>query len=255
MVSKYAELSFRGHVAQLTLNRPPLNVMNLEMIQEINTALAHLLAEDRCQAVLLRGAGKAFSAGVDVADHVPERTELMIQTFHRTFHLLNEFDVPTIASVHGMALGGGFELATFCDFVIASREAKLGLPEIKVGVFPPVACAILTRLCNPRRALELILTGESISGEEAERIGLVNRAVESAELDIQTWAFLDRILVNSNAVVKMARKAIRASRGKPFAGKLDAIEDIYLNELMKLEDAQEGLNAFMEKRPPAWKNR
>jgi len=254
-LSNFIELSFRDRVAQVTLNRPPLNVMNVEMIQELNTTLAHLLSDDKCRALILTGAGKAFSAGVDVADHTPERTEVMIHSFHRTFHLLNEFDVPTVAAVHGMALGGGCELATFCDFVIASRDAKLGQPEIKVGVFPPVACAILTRLCSPRRALELILTGDIIGGEEAERIGLINRAVEPAALETETWAFLDRILSNSSAVVRLARKAVRASRGKPFAGKLDVIEDIYLNELMKLEDAQEGLKAFLEKRAPVWKNK
>lgn len=251
----FIEFDRRAPVARIKLNRPPHNLMNIVMISELNTALTNLLSEANCRALVISGANEAFSAGLDLADHTPEKVDTLIKTFHRTFHILNEFEIPTLAVVDGPALGGGCEVASFCDFVIASREATFGQPEIKMGVFPPVACATLSRICGPRRALELILTGDVLSAEEAKQIGLITKIVDRDQLNDETSRFLDRILVNSSAVVRMARKAVRASRGIPFAGKLDTAEGIYLHELLKLQDAHEGLSAHLEKRKPVWKNK
>lgn len=249
------QLHLTTRVARITLHRPSHNLLNIPMITELNTALANLLSEAKCQALVITGSDGVFSTGLDLTDHTPDKVHLLLKTFHRTFHILNEFEVPTVAAVDGPAHGGGCELASFCDFVIATHHATFGQPEIKMGLFPPVACAILSRLCGPRRALELILSGDIIGAEEAERIGLITKIVDRERLEIETQRFLDRILAHSSAVIRTARKAVRASRGIPFAGKLETAEDIYLHELMKLEDAQEGLTASLENRPPHWKNK
>lgn len=251
----FIEFERSALIARIKLNRPPHNLMNIILISELNTALTNLLSESDCRALVLSGANGAFSAGIDLTDHTPDKVGLLIKVFHRTFHILNEFEVPTIAVVEGPALGGGCELASFCDFVLASEDATFGQPEITMGLFPPVACAILSRICGPRRALELILTGDVLSAEEAERIGFITKIVNRDQIEEETKRFLDRILANSSAVVRMARKAVRASRGISFAGKLDTAEEIYLHELLKLQDAQEGLSAHLEKRKPVWKNK
>lgn len=252
---QFIKLIDAGNTVSLVLNRPPLNVMNIPMMQEMNAAFSALLHHPNAKVLLIKAEGKAFSAGVDVADHTADKVNEMISEFHRIFHLLHEFKIPTIAVVDGAALGGGCELAIYCDMVAASERAKFGQPEIKVGVFPPVAAAIFPRLVNRNRALELLLSGETISATEAERIGLINRVFPLEGFEAQVDAFVSRFTSQSKTTLEFTKRAVDAGLYRPCMEAMRRAEEIYLNEMMKTEDAHEGLKAFMEKRQPVWKNK
>jgi cyclohexa-1,5-dienecarbonyl-CoA hydratase len=259
MEYKHIVFGRRDGVARITLNRPPVNVLNIEMMGEINRALESLM-DDRAVKVLVFEAAensKLFSAGVDVAEHIAERVKEMIETFHRIFRLLDQLEIPTVAVVNGAALGGGCELALFCDLVIASEKASFGQPEIQVGVFPPIAAVALPAISGSKRAFEAVLTGDRVSAADAERLGWVNRVVPPEELRATADAVVGKLANLSGAVLRLAKRAVRegiAHTGH-FADGLAAVEAVYLGPLMATEDAQEGLAAFMEKRPPVWKDR
>jgi cyclohexa-1,5-dienecarbonyl-CoA hydratase len=242
-------------VARLTLNRPPLNVLNIAMMREINAALEGLGAAPSVKVLVLEAVegSKAFSAGVDVADHTADKVEEMIEVFHRIFRQLDELEVPTVAVVGGAALGGGCELALFCDMVIASEKASFGQPEIQVGVFPPIAAVALPHIIGPKKALEMVLIGDRIRAAEAERLGLVNKVVPPEELRAAADEFVDKLTKLSGAVLRLTKRAVRLGSVGPFAEGLAAVEELYLGPLMATEDAHEGLAAFMEKRAPVWK--
>lgn len=238
-------------VTRVTMSKPPLNVLDIAMMEELNAALKPLKSDEATKVVVLAAAGKAFSAGVDIADHTPERVESMIDTFHAIFRTLWSLDQPVVAAVQGAALGGGCELAIACDFIVASEKAKFGQPEIKVGVFAPIATLVLPRLIGRMKANELLLTGDPIDAREAERIGLVNQVAPVESFDAAVQSFVSRLTLLSGAVLRHAKRAIALG----VEGGLTEIERYYLNELMQAEDALEGLNAFMEKRPPVWKEK
>ncbi|MCL2346178.1 MAG: enoyl-CoA hydratase-related protein [Desulfobulbus sp.] len=240
-------------LATLAINRPPFNVLDIPTMAEINTALDLCSSDLSVRLLVITGVGeKTFSAGVEVADHTPDKVDAMIATFHGIFRRLDRLKVPSIAAVNGAALGGGLELAIACDLIIAASGAKLGQPEIKLAVFPPIAAVLLPRLVGPARAMEIILGGENFTAEEGKAMGLVNRVFprESFASDLQ--AFLKPYLALSGAALRSARHAIRETVGKPFAAALERAENIYLQELMVTADAKEGLAAFMEKRPAKW---
>jgi cyclohexa-1,5-dienecarbonyl-CoA hydratase len=239
--------------ARVTLNKPPLNVMDIAMMEELNAALKSLKDDRATKVIVVAAAGKAFSAGVDVADHTADRVDAMIKKFHAIFHTLWSLEQPIVAAVQGMALGGGCELAIACDFIIASEKAKLGQPEIKVGVFPPIAALLLPRLIGRKKAYELLLIGETIDAREAERIGLVNRVSPPESFDAAVNAFVGKLTALSGVVLQHTKQAVRISLDAGIDAALADIERYYLNELMRTEDALEGLNAFMEKRSPVWK--
>jgi len=239
--------------AVIMLNRPPLNVLNIEMMDEINTELDCLM-EAPPNLLVFKATGKAFSAGVDVGEHVGDLMPKMIHAFHGMFRRMDALAVPSLAVVQGAALGGGCELAVYCDMVIASERAKFGQPEIKVGVFPPIAALALPRMIGMKKTLEFLLTGDVIDAGEALAMGLVNRVVPPEALETEAEAFLCRLRVNSGAVLKLTRKAVLEGRHDDVEKGLQRIEDIYMNRLMKTHDAHEGLTAFLEKRTPAWKN-
>lgn len=239
----------------VVLDRPPLNIMNIDMMRELNAALEHLLNHKSARALIVRAAGKAFSAGVDIADHTGDRVAVMMKDFHRMFELINCFTIPVIAAVDGAALGGGCELAVFCDMILASDRAKFGQPEIRVGVFPPVAAVIFPRLIGRNRTLEWLMNGGTLTASEAERIGLVNRVYPAEAFDAGLKAFVEGITSQSRAIIGMTKRAVDDSLRQPVMQALAGAERLYLDEMMKTEDAQEGLNAFMEKRQPVWKNR
>jgi len=244
-----------GGVARITLARPPLNILTIEMMKELNGVLALLPARSDLRAVVFAAEGKAFSAGVAVEDHQGDRVKPMLQAFHQIFRHLHSLGCPTVAAVQGTALGGGAELATFCDVVIASENATLGQPEIKVGVFPPIAAFWYPRRVGEARALQLLLSGEVISAREAERIGLVDRVVPPEELEQAVAAALARFTDKSAVVLRLTKRAVREAGGRDFEAALNALEALYHSELMQTEDAGEGLRAFIEKRPPVWKHR
>ncbi|MEK6664898.1 MAG: enoyl-CoA hydratase-related protein [candidate division NC10 bacterium] len=252
---KFIRLEVADGVARLVLARPPLNILNIEMMEELNSALERVQALAEVRALVMAAEGKAFSAGVAVEDHLGDRVKPMLEAFHRIFHLLRALPCPTVAAVQGAALGGGSELATFCDFVIASETATFGQPEIKVGVFPPIAAVHYPNRIGLARTLQLLLTGEVIGAKEAERIGLVDRVVPAAQLPAAVEEVLVKLSDKSRAVLALTRRAVLDAAGQPFDAALRAVESLYHAELMQTEDAREGLRAFVEKRAPVWKHR
>jgi len=241
-------------IGRITFNRPPLNVLNIEMMQEINNALRDF-QKQKLKVLILNANGKAFSAGVDVSDHTKDKVGEMIRAFHGIFTNLLKINAPTVALVNGAALGGGCEVATFCDMVIASEKSKFGQPEIMVGVFPPVAAAIFPKLMWSKKALELMLTGETLRANEAKELGLVNRIFPVENFETEAEKFItEKLASNSAVVLQLTKRAFMEGATQNYGEAIKKIEDIYLNELMKTNDANEGLTAFLEKRQPVWKN-
>ena len=242
-------------IGRITFNIPPYNILNIEMMKEINQALTDFQKKS-LKVLILDANGKAFSAGVDVSDHTKEKVNEMIHVFHDIFTNLRKIKAPTIALVNGAALGGGCEVATFCDIVIASEKSKFGQPEIKVGVFPPVAAAIFPKLMWSKKALELIMTGETISANEAKDLGLVNHILPVENFETEAEKFIaEKLASNSAIILQLTKRAFMEGATQNYAESIKKIEDIYLNELMKTDDANEGLKAFLEKRQPVWKNK
>ncbi|HUP48763.1 MAG TPA: enoyl-CoA hydratase/isomerase family protein [Thermoanaerobaculia bacterium] len=237
---------------RITLDDPPLHILDLAMLEELRDAVSGVLP-DRHLLIIDSTGQKAFSAGASVQDHLGERVVRMLAVFHDTFRTLARLDLVTVALVRGAALGGGCELALACDFVLASDRARFGQPEINLGVFPPVAAWQLSRQTAPRKGLELLLTGEPVDAATAERLGLVNAVFPAAEFDSAAAAWLERLMKQSSSTLRLAKKAFRLAEASGFNERLAAVEKLYLEELMATADANEGLNAFLEKRKPAWK--
>jgi cyclohexa-1,5-dienecarbonyl-CoA hydratase len=248
-------LAVAERVATLTLDRPPLNVLTIAACRSLYEALHRLSASDQVGVLVVAGAGRAFSAGVDVAEHRPETASSMLHAFHAVCRALLDFPHPTIARVHGAALGGGCEVVLCCDLAVAGASAKLGLPEISLGVFPPVAAVLLPRLAGRRAAAEAVLWGEILPAESALRLGLVSEVVPDDRLDERIAQRTARLTGMSATALRLARRALRRGAEGPLEGALKDVEEIYLNELMRSEDASEGLKAFLEKRPPSWRHR
>ena len=248
------KVDLKDGLGTITLNRPPVNIFNIAMMNEINAALESWEGDKDLKIILFRAEGKCFSAGVDVGEHMGDLAPKMIEAFHRIFRILNRMGTTSVASVYGSCLGGGCELAVFCDFVVAAESMKLGQPEIQVGVFPPIAAQLMPRIIGHKAASELILGGKIIRAEEALQMGLVNRVVKEEDLEKETQEFIKPYLKLSAEVLRLAKKAITAGLMDDLEPSLKAIEDIYLKELMETHDAQEGLQAFLDKRKPTWKN-
>jgi cyclohexa-1,5-dienecarbonyl-CoA hydratase len=246
-----------GRVATLTLDRPPVNVLDLAAIAELDAALAGLASDPDLQVLVLRGAGpKAFSAGVAVQDHTRDKIGRALAGLHGAVRRLYNLPAVTIAAVHGHCLGGGLELALACDLLVAGDDARFGQPEIALGCFPPVAAALFPTLLGERTTLDLILTGRTLGCEEAERLGIVSR--RAATLDEALAPLLDQLASQSAAVTRLAKRAVRRAGPQPLAPALPGLaeaERIYLEELTRTEDMDEGLAAFGERRKPAWKHR
>jgi len=254
---QHIKFHIEDRVARITLARPPLNVLNIAMMREINSALNDCTQQRELAAILFDAAEgtRAFSAGVAVEDHAPEMVFQMLDTFHSVFRNLQQLAKPAIAVVDGPALGGGCEFVCACDVVIASDRAKFGQPEIKLGVFPPIAAILLPRIIGERKARELILTGDLVDADEALRLGLVNYVVSSSELAAKAESVLAKLRELSAVGLSMTRAALDLAEHIGFETALTNVENLYLHELMKTEDAEEGFRAFMEKRKPEWKNR
>ncbi len=254
MAYKHIQTELKEGVATLTLNRAPLNVLNIEMMEEINAYFEGLLKEKALKLLVIQAAGKAFSAGVDVGEHLGDLVYKMIEAFHKMFRLMDGLKVPSVSVVNGSALGGGCELAVYCDMVIATEKAKFGQPEIQVGVFPPIAALAFPRMMGRKKALELILSGDVISAQEALTLGMINKIVPEAALAEEVSRFVEKFKKLSGIVLKLTKEATLAGLNDDMDRGLRVIEKIYLDRLMKTNDAIEGLKAFLDKRKPAWKD-
>lgn len=249
---EFFDVSLEKGIARLTMRLPPLNILDRPMMTEMNAILAEVLSEADLVAVVISGAGKAFSAGVDVGDHAAETVASMLDLFHGIFRKLATTDALTIAAVNGAALGGGCELACFCDIVLASDRAKFGQPEVRVGVFPPVAAIVLPAQIGLRKAIELNALGSTIRAEEAHRLGLVNQVFPADSFDEHVEQYLDEIRSLSRPVVRLTKRITAHGTREAFLERLEQAERVYLDELMSLSDAHEGIAAFIEKRSPEW---
>jgi cyclohexa-1,5-dienecarbonyl-CoA hydratase len=253
-VIPFASLVFEADtpVARIFLQHPPLNVIDIPMMEGLAQCLGEIEARPDVSVIVISGEGKAFSAGVDVAAHTPDKVEEMLMKFHAVIRALVATKKVTIAAVHGHCLGGGAELAMVCDIVYTTESAQWGFPEIKLGCYPPVACTALAALVGQKRAAELILTGRTIDGKEAAEIGLANRAVSENGLAAAVDECVGHLRKLSLAALALTKKASYAWDSMHFDKGLARAERIYFDELMKTSDAHEGILAFMEKREPKW---
>jgi cyclohexa-1,5-dienecarbonyl-CoA hydratase len=251
------KFAIEDRVARITFARPPLNIFNIVMMREIGEALDDCAKQNGLVAIVFDAVedSRAFSAGVSIEEHVPETVVEMLASFHDIFRKLNQISRPAIAVVDGAALGGGCEVIAACDIVIASERAKFGQPEIKLGVFPPVAAILLPRIIGEKKAREMILLGEVIDAAEALRLDLVSYVVSGSALQQKTNEVLARLRELSPSSLVMTRQAIALGSDFDFDKSLKKVEDLYLDQLMKTEDANEGLRSFMEKRKPEWKGK
>jgi cyclohexa-1,5-dienecarbonyl-CoA hydratase len=242
-------------VASIVLNRPPLNIINLEMLDELNAAWSEV--EDlKAQVAVISGKGdKAFSAGVDVADHSPGKIETTLENFHRVILRIRKSDCVSIAAIHGHTLGGGAELAMMCDLIIAADDTQIGQPEISLGCYPPVAVAYLPDAIGFHKASEMVLLGEPVAAEEAARLGIINKVVPRDSLSETIDSYVDKLLTKSSVVLGLTKRALREGAGRHFEKALERAHELYVRDLTRTEDIVEGMNAFLEKRPPSWKNR
>ena len=245
-----------GAVARVTLDRPPLNVLDRALSRALAEAVTDL-ARDRDLAAIVLGGGasRGFSAGVEVQDHVPESVAGMFEDFHAAIRAILGCECVTVAAIHGLALGGGLELALACDLMIAEESARLGLPEIGLGCYPPVAAALLPSRVGWAAAAELVLIGDPITPARAHALGLVNRVCAEGAIAASTEELLRAVTRHSPAVLREAKRALHTGAREAPNGALRAIEQSYLRDLIGLADAEEGIRAFLEKRPPEWRNR
>jgi cyclohexa-1,5-dienecarbonyl-CoA hydratase len=241
-------------VAHITLHYPPINVIDIAMMEELSRAIS-LVDEQKSIAVLvLQGSERAFSAGVDVAAHTADKVSEMLTKFHAVIRALVSSRKVLVAGVRGHCLGGGAELAMMCDVVITSETATWGFPEISLGCYPPVAATALATIIGQKRAAELILTGRKFSGHEALSMGLASSMVASAEVPDKVGAMVAQLATLSPAALAAAKKAMYVWDAMHFDKGLARAEKIYLEELMQTEDAREGVQSFLESRPPRWRN-
>ena len=249
-------LEKKDRIASVTLERPPLNVMNLAMLRELQLVLDSVVGNDECDIIVIRGGGdRAFSAGVDVKDHTKEKVPEMLEVVHGVIRTLLNLPQISLALVQGACLGGGCELASSCDLILASEESYFATPEIHVGCYPPVALARFPSQIGYHRAAEMILTGRRISAQEALAMGLINRLAPVNELDQALESLLAELKGKSRAVLRIALKGLREISLNSFSEALKRSEEIYLKELLKTEDVEEGVRSFLEKRKPNWSHR
>jgi cyclohexa-1,5-dienecarbonyl-CoA hydratase len=255
-MAKFAHIRFdqTDGIARLTLARPKHNVLSVEMMNEINTVLDALIADDEVKCLVIDAEGRSFCAGVDVGEHAPELAELTISTFGGIFERLDQLDIPVIAAVQGACLGGGMELAIACDIVCAGEAAVFGQPEVRLAFIPPYAAVRLPELVGPAKAIEICTTGRSYSAREACEMGFVGHVYADDALTQEVESFVSAIAASSPLIIRMNKRAVRNVLGKPFAEALAATNDYYLTTLLQTEDMLEGLASFEERRQPVWKN-
>jgi len=234
----------------VTLSNPPLNVIDIAMMEELRAALEQIEARPEITAIVFSGSERAFSGGVDIAAHTPDKVREMLGLFHGVVRSVVSSRKLTIASVRRHCLGGGAELVMMCDIVYASPDSVWGFPEIKLACYPPVASVALSAIVGQKLAAEMVLTGRTLTGEVALAAGLVNGLADDPETLVAEC--VQRISQLSPAAVAMAKKALYSWDAIHLDKGLARAEQIYHDELMKTADAQEGIAAFIERRRPKW---
>lgn len=248
------ELAVEGRVLRLLLDAPRANVIDMAMMGAIDAALAEHGSRPGLKAIVFEGVGPNFSCGASVVEHTRERAPAMLARFHGLFRRLLEISVPTCAVVRGYCLGGGLELAAWCTWVAAAPDARFGQPEIRLGVFPPMASIVLPWRLGAGPALDLCVSGRTLTAEEARAAGLVTAVAE----DPAAWwldFYGEHLAEHSAASLRLAERAARMGLADAMAARLPRLEALYLDELMKTHDANEGIAAFLEKRPPRFEDR
>ncbi len=247
------QVQCRGEVCELHLDAPPGNILDRTLCLDMAAAVREHARDPHLKAFLITAAGKHFSFGASVPEHAAGEVERFLPAFHGVFLAFAEAGVPTVASVRGLCLGGGFELAAFCNLLVAESTAEFAAPEIMLGVFPPAACVILPWRIGGAAAEDLILTGRRMSAAEGVRRGLVSRVCAGGALEGTVEALLDsEIRTRSAAALRLAVKAARGPLYALLRERLGELERLYLGELMDTRDAHEGIRAFLEKRDPVW---
>jgi cyclohexa-1,5-dienecarbonyl-CoA hydratase len=246
----------KERVVRIIWERPPLNVLDVTLLRELDPVLADCATDLGIDVAVLQGAGeRAFSAGVDIRDHTPEKVPEMLDVVHGVVRKLLALPQVTIAAVRGACLGGGCEIASSCDLIVASEESSFATPEIFVGCYPPVALARFSSLIGYHRAAEMILTGRRFPAHEAQAMGLINRVFGASEFDNGLQALVDELLGKSGAVLRLALKGLRELSLQNFNQTLKRSEEIYCRELLQTQDVAEGVTAFLQKRSPNWSHR
>jgi cyclohexa-1,5-dienecarbonyl-CoA hydratase len=252
---KYIQFEISNYIARLTLNHAPHNVLIVPMMKEMAEAIESLNGRGDVKAILLQSSQAAFSAGISLEDSRPDRVFQTLDAFTRVFQAMVDISKPVVVVVNGPAIGAGSELVGFGDMVIATPKAKFAQPEVKLGVFPPFAAVMLPQIIGQKKTYELILTGEALSAEEALKFGFVNKVVPEAELKSYVESLILRVSEFSGPVLEVTKRVIGSSIVQTLKKAMKTSQDLYLNELMSLEDVQEGLRAVIEKRKPVWKNK
>ena len=255
-IAMSVEINRKDRLLTVTWDRPPLNVLDIVLLRELGEILERCAADPTIDVVVLQGQGqKAFSAGVDIKDHTKDKVPEMLDVVHGVIRRLLSLPQVTIAAVRGACLGGGCEVASVCDFIVASEESSFATPEILVGCYPPVALARFASLIGYHRAAEMILTGRRFSAREAQAMGFINRVFADDELDVSLQNLVDELLSKSGAVMRLTLKGLRELSLRDFAAALKRSEQIYCDELLQTADVEEGVQAFLQKRPPQWRHR
>ncbi len=248
------ETEENGALFRLGLDAPPGNVLDVELIDALRAALARAARDSQVKAVLIESAGEHFSYGASVPEHQAGEIERALPRFHDLFRDLFDLGRPLVAVTRGQCLGGGLELALGCNWIFASLEARFGLPEIRLGVFPPLGSLLLPGRVGRAQAEMLCLTGNILAAEDALECGLIDFMAEDPAMAAREW-IRTQLLPHSATALHYATRAVRTLAREELERGLEVLERMYLRELMRTEDAREGIAAFLEKRPPRWKNR
>jgi len=243
-----------GQVLRLVLARPKANIVDAEMIAALDHALSENLQSAALKAVLLCADGPHFSFGASVEEHLPDQCAGMLKALHALILRIVESPVPVLVAVRGQCLGGALEVAAAGHLIFAAPDAKLGQPEIKLGVFAPAASCLLPLRIGQLNAEELLLSGRSIDAGEAQRIGLINSIDDDPEAAAAAW-IEEHLAPLSASSLGVALTAVRGGTQAAIRQRLDEVESLYLDKLMNTSDAVEGLTAFIERRSPEWENR
>jgi len=250
------ETRYDGQVTDITIGPPPANIVTALMIDELAAELdRHATGQKDVKLVVIRGDGEHFSYGASVEEHRPEQIRDVLPKLHKLIGGMLENPVPTLAAVSGMCLGGGFELVMGCTLIFADEGAAFGVPEIKLGVFPPAASLLLPWLSSSASAARIILGGSNVNAQTAHRLGVVTEMAAPGELDAAIDQFIEKdILRKSASSLRFANRALRSGIAAHWAAHIGDIERLYINDLMATADAVEGITSFLEKRKPVWKN-